>query len=220
MSIFFFRIMYTNLPPTPLQPPSMSCFLFVDDDENVSKIDIDSLYDKRHRRDLKQVAIFNKLLNRIHKRITLTARNKSSTEQHIWFVVPEYIFGEPVYDKGDCIAYLVAKLESNKFHIRYIHPNTLFVSWSHFVPSYVRQEFKKKTGIAVDEYGNVKERAAEHEDSSSSSSFSSSSSLLSSGAESEGSRKVFTPIDQYKPTGNLVYAPEMLEKIERKVKFA
>jgi hypothetical protein len=181
----------------------MSCFLFVDDDENVGQIDIDSLYDKRHRRDLKQVAIFNKLLSRIHKRITLTARNKAS-EQHIWFVVPEYIFGEPVYDKGDCIAYLVAKLESSKFHIRYIHPNTLFVSWSHFVPSYVRQEFKKKTGIAVDEYGNVKEAAEQQQQQE----------------EVAATTREFTPVEKYKPTGNLLYAPEMFEKIEKKVKFA
>lgn len=188
----------------------MSCFLFVDDDENVSQINIDSLYDRRHKRDLKQVAIFNKLLNRIHKRITLTARNKS-TEQHIWFVVPEYIFGEPVYDKGDCIAYLVAKLESSKFHIRYVHPNTLFVSWSHFVPSYVRQEFKKKTGIAVDEYGNVKETApGDDEDER----------RKQEASVSSSNNKVFTPIEKYKPTGNLLYSPELFENIERKVKFA
>ena len=185
----------------------MSCFLFVDDDENVGQIDIDSLYDKRHKRDLKQVAIFNKLLNRIHKRITLTARNKS-TEQHIWFVVPEYIFGEPVYDKGDCIAYLVAKLESSKFHIRYVHPNTLFVSWSHFVPSYVRQEFKKKTGIAVDEYGNVKESAA------------SDGAGGGDDAPTLTTTRTFTPIEKYKPTGNLLYSPDLFENIERKVKFA
>jgi len=195
-----------------------SCFLFADDDENVGQIDIDSLYEKRHRSELKQVAIFNKLLNRIHKRITLTARNKSSAEQHIWFVVPEYIFGEPVYDKGDCIAYLVAKLESSKFHIRYVHPNTLFVSWSHFVPSYVRQEFKKKTGISVDEYGNVKERREDGEEDVGSASSSTTASATSSA--SAAGRREFTPIDKYKPTGNLVYAPEMLETIERKVKFA
>ena len=192
-----------------------SCFLFADDDENVGQIDIDSLYEKRHRSELKQVAIFNKLLNRIHKRITLTARNKSSTEQHIWFVVPEYIFGEPVYDKGDCIAYLVAKPESSKFHIRYVHPNTLFVSWSHFVPSYVRQEFKKKTGISVDEYGNVKERREDDAAADDTTPTSSSASAAAAAGHRE-----FTPIDKYKPTGNLVYAPEMLETIERKVKFA
>lgn len=183
----------------------MSCFLFVNDDENENQIDLDSLYEKRHRRDLKQVAVFNKILNRVHKRITLTARNKTN-EQHIWFVVPEYIFGEAVYDKADCIAYIVAKLESNKFHIRYVHPNTLFVSWGHFIPAYVRSEFKKKTGVNVDEYGNVKETVAEG--------------ATASATATAAPSKVFTPIDNYKPTGNLLYDPDLMEKIERKVKFA
>ena len=120
-----------------------------------------------------------------------------------------------MYDKGDCIAYLVAKLESSKFHIRYVHPNTLFVSWSHFVPSYVRQEFKKKTGISVDEYGNVKERREDDAAADDTTPTSSSASAAAAAGHRE-----FTPIDKYKPTGNLVYAPEMLETIERKVKFA
>ncbi len=88
----------------------MSCFLYVDDEESTRKINIDDLYEKKQRRDLNQVVIFNKILNRIHKRITYTGRNKRN-DKHIWFTVPEYIFGEPIYDKGDCIAYLVTKLE-------------------------------------------------------------------------------------------------------------
>jgi hypothetical protein len=30
----------------------------------------------------------------------------------------------------------------------------------------------------------------------------------------------FTPIDQYKPKGNLVYHPDIFEKIEKKVQFS
>lgn len=195
----------------------MSSFLFVEDDENLKSINIDDLYEKKQRRDLRQVAIFNKILNRIQKRIVLTARNKSN-EQHIWFVVPEYIFGEPVYDQGDCIAYIVTKLEDSRFQIRYVHPNTLYVSWSHFVPSYVRNEFKKKTGMLVDEYGNVvsKGEKGEEEDEDPNRG-------LHRGAAdktSEAPARVFTPIGKYKPTGALVYTPELFEKLEKKVTFA
>ena len=84
-------------------------FLYVDDEETTSKLNIDDLYEKNQRRDLKQISIFNKILNRIHKRITTTGRTKPK-DKHIWFQVPEYIFGEPVYDKSECIAYLVTKL--------------------------------------------------------------------------------------------------------------
>ena len=38
----------------------MSCFLFSNDDDNLQKINIDELYDKNQRRDLKQISIFNK----------------------------------------------------------------------------------------------------------------------------------------------------------------
>ena len=74
-------------------------------------------------------------------------------EHFCWFVVPEVIIGVPKYDQGSCIAYILDKLKENKFQVRYIHPNTLFISWNHWVPSYVRTELKKKTGIAIDEFG-------------------------------------------------------------------
>jgi hypothetical protein len=132
----------------------MSCLLFLEDEEALSKVNIDELYEKDHRRDQKQLSIFNKILNRIHKRITTTSRNKKA-EKYAWFTVPEYIFGEPVYNKGDCIAFLITKLEMNGFFIKYMHPNTLFISWEKWVPSYVRHELKKKMGVIVDEKGNI-----------------------------------------------------------------
>uniref|UniRef100_A0A6C0JG93 Uncharacterized protein n=1 Tax=viral metagenome TaxID=1070528 RepID=A0A6C0JG93_9ZZZZ len=190
----------------------MSCFLFADDQESTRKVNIDELYDKAQQRDLKQLAIFNKILNRVHKRITVTAKNKQ-TDKHVWFVVPEYIFGEPIYDQGDCIAHLVVKLEENGFHVRYVHPNTLFVSWNNWVPSYVRNEIKKKTGIVLDEKGNIikKDEDGENPDDPNSKLFNDKQNNL------QKTGKQYTPINQYKPTGNLVYNPEMFEKIEKKI---
>lgn len=187
----------------------MSCFLYTTDSDNVGSINIDDLYDKKQKRDLRQVSIFNKILNRIHKRITLTGRNKT-TDQHIWFTIPEYIFGEPVYDKADCIAYIVSKLETNKFHIRYVHPNTLFISWSNWIPSYVRTEYKKKTGITVDEFGQMIEnkREAIADDTT--------SRMLQSGNTIEKVQKQYPSTTQYKPTGHLVYNPDMFNRIEKK----
>ena len=40
--------------------------------------------------------------------------------------------------------YLIDKLQENKFNVKYIHPNTLFISWIHWVPQYVRTEIKNK----------------------------------------------------------------------------
>jgi hypothetical protein len=192
----------------------MSCFLFTDDDDNVDKVDIDELYEKQQRRDMKQISIFNKILNRIHKRIRVTGRSKMK-DQFIWFTIPEYIFGEPCYDKAECIAYIIAKLESNKFHIRYVHPNTLYVSWSNWVPSYVRNEYKRKTGVVVDELGRVVSRPQDilQEDNDDPT-----AKLLNTGqTNQEKPKKVYTSTEDYKPTGKLVYNPDFFEKIEKKV---
>lgn len=190
----------------------MSCFLFTDDEETTRKINIDDLYEKQQQKDLKQVSIFNKILNRIHKRITQTSRIKP-LDKYIWFTVPEYIFGEPVYDNGDCTGYLVAKLHENGFEVKYIHPNTLWISWKAWVPSYVRSEIKKKTGYVLDEKGNIVDKKEEKEEEINKLSNNDKQSTAKNG-------KIYTPITTYKPTGNLVYNTEMFEKIEKKMGYA
>jgi hypothetical protein len=190
----------------------MSCLLYVNEEESSKKINIDDLYEKKHKRDLKTLSIFNKILGRVHKRIEFTGRNKRNAK-HIWFTVPEYIFGEPNYDNGECVAYLVTKLEDNGFFVRYMHPNTLYISWENWIPTYARNEYKKRTGIMVDERGNIVENKEERDDSMESATTTTNKSSVST------NKKQFTPIDQYKPTGNLVYKPEMFEKIEKKVHF-
>jgi len=191
----------------------MSCILNVDDEESRGKINIDQLFEKKQIRDRKQLSIFNKILNRVHKRIQHTARTKNG-DTHIWFTVPEYIFGEPIYDQGDCLGYLVAQLEDNGFHVRYIHPNTLFVSWANYVPSYVRSEVKKKTGLVLDEKGNIVQKEEAKEEDVNSKLF-----YDKNNPSAQKPGKSYTPIGSYKPTGNLVYNQEMFDKLEKKVTF-
>ena len=192
----------------------MSCLLYVDEQEAHNKLNIDDLYEKKHQRDLKQISVFNKILNRIHKRIQLTGRNKK-IERYIWFTVPEFIFGEPNYDQGECLGYIISKLEENGFFTKYMHPNTLFVSWENWIPAYTRNEVKKRLGIVLDEKGNVIDKIDESIEIESHDPH---VRLMQANAKKE--QKQFTPIDKYKPTGNLIYHPEMFEKIEKKVTFS
>jgi hypothetical protein len=191
----------------------MSCFLTVDDEESIGKVNIDDLFERKQQKDLKQLSIFNKILNRVHRRITFTSRNKLS-DKHIWFTVPEYIFGEPIYDQGDCIGYLVKNLQDNGFDVRYVHPNTLFISWANWVPAYVRNEIKKKTGKIIDEKGNIIEKDGEPDNNDPNSGI-----FNDNKNQNQKEKREFKPINQYKPTGNLVYNPEMFEKLEKKVTF-
>ena len=196
----------------------MSNFLFHQDKEADEEVNIDELFEKSQQRDLKQLAIFNKILNRIHSRIKQTTKGQKK-ETHIWFTVPEYIFGEPVYNQGDCIGYLVVKLEENGFQVRYVHPNTLFICWNHWIPSYVRDEVKKKTGKIIDHTGTViRDLKAEKEEQDDDGDMN--SKLFNDKSNTNNlqkKKKEYTSVDEYKPTGNLIYNNEMFQKIEKKV---
>jgi len=194
----------------------MSNIIFADEEEALGKINIDDLYDKNMKRDLKQVALFNKMLNRVHKRIQTNTRMKRN-EKYIWFLVPEFLFGEPVYDQSDCIAYIISKLVENGFYVRYVHPHSLFISWEQWIPSYVRNEIKKKTGKVINEKGQVisdaKTDTDELDDSDPNSKL-----LNQNTTNNSGGKKQYTPIGQYKPSG-MVYNPDILEKLEKKITF-
>ena len=140
-------------------------------------------------------------------------------ESFCWFVVPEIIIGVPKYDQGACIAYLIDRLKDNGFNVRYIHPNTLFISWMHWVPSYVRTELKKKTGIEIDEFGRKIQENPEEQDNSEMRNPNDYVLNMNNPDQSQKGKqpkKEYTPIKSYKPSGNLVYDDEMLNKIEDK----
>jgi len=175
-------------------------------DNFTDKINIDELYEKKRLFDLNKLALFNKILNRVHVRIKTTSSQKLN-DTFCWFVVPEVIIGVPKYDQGACIAYIMDKLQENQFLVKYLHPNTLFISWQHWVPSYVRSELKKKTGIVVNEYGEKIEDQAKPSQNSDLAMFSQKSKQESK----PDKNSKFTPITSYKPTGNLVYDKFMNE---------
>ena len=181
-------------------------------DEFSEKINIDELYEKKRQHDVGKLELFNKILNRIHVRIKTTSRQKLD-EQFCWFVVPEVIIGVPKYDQGACIAYIVDKLKTNGFHVKYIHPNTLLISWLHWVPSYVRNELKNKTGIIVNEYG---EKLNDVDVDETSPPLTQTTETTQPSAKIHLTGKNYTPITSYKPLGNLVYANDLLNKLEKK----
>lgn len=186
------------------------------------KLNIDDLYEKKRQQDLNKLNLFNKILNRIHVRIKTTSRQKAD-EGFCWYVVPEVIIGVPKYDQAGCIAYLIDRLKDNQFNVRYIHPNTLFISWIHWVPSYVRNELKKKTGIVINEFG---QKVGEEDEQNNirlieplnpNDFLNKQGQGQNQGIDQKGKqKKEYTPIKTYKPSGNLVYDDELLNKIEDK----
>ena len=188
-----------------------------ENDEN-SSINLDDLYDRKKQYDLNTMSIYNKLLNRIHNRIKTVSRQQIN-EQYCWYIVPEMILGIPKFDHGACTAYLIDKLQSNGFVVRYTHPNLLLICWKDFIPSYVRDEIKKKTGIIIDGKGNKIENSEKQSEKNNGPEdpnelmFQRGNKLA---IENKSANKDYKSIDSYKPTGNLIYNESLLKRIEEK----
>jgi len=177
------------------------------------KLNIDDLYEKKKLKDIKTLQLFNKILNRIHIKIKITARQQID-DHFCCYLVPEIILGVAKYDNAACIAYIIDKLQTNGFNVKYYHPNLLWISWAHWVPSYVRSEIKKKTGIELDEYGKqIKveepdnypnyEREVEEEEE------------RPTQQQPHKNKKEYKPVQSYKSSGKFIYDDDMLDKINK-----
>ena len=184
-----------------------------------SKINLDELYDAKKQHDLNTLALYNRILARIHTRVRTISRQPNN-EQFCWYVIPEMIIGIPKYDNGACTAYLLTKLEENGFVVRYTHPNLLFISWAAWCPSYVRAEIKKKTGVAIDGYGNKLDAdGSKNKGNGNNGDNDDPNNLMLNMSKTGGGNaktinvKQFANINSYKPTG-LIYNESLLKTIE------
>jgi hypothetical protein len=129
------------------------------------------------------------------------------------------MIGVSRYNVAECTGYIINKLRENDLVVRYTHPNLVFISWSHWIPGYVRQEYKKQTGTTIDGYGNIADKNPQLENGN-----------ISNGDESllnklpnritvtkekdKEKDKEYNSTKNYKPIG--IYNSDILQKIQNK----
>jgi len=110
------------------------------------KINLDDLYSTQKSIEDNKIKIYQKILQRCHKKIKTTSRSRNC-EKFCFFLVPEFVLGIPRYNIETCITYIIDRLLDNGFHVRYTHPNLIFVSWLHYITYHTRLDIKKKNKI-------------------------------------------------------------------------
>ena len=192
------------------------------DNEESYKINIDELYEKKQQRDLNTLNTYNKILSRIHNKIKYTSK-QTITEKFCWYIIPELVLGVPKFDHTSCTAYIIYKLRDNGFVVKYTHPNLLFISWNNWIPSYVRNEIKKKTGIQVDSFGNELNNDESNQNINTDNNFDNivlskklnfNSDSRNEVKDNKKSNDKFKKIDSYKPSGNLIYSNDLFKKMQ------
>lgn len=128
------------------------------DKEADGKFAIDTLFEKARQKNVHQLHLYNVILERVHRRIQLVSRTR---QQQLLFRVPPFLLNEPHYHVGDCMSHLTRRLESDGFNVQYKAPSDLIISWSHWIPDHVRQEYFKQTGNKIDGRGVITVTPAE-----------------------------------------------------------
>tara|TARA_B100000963_G_C22568396_1_gene644850 strand:+ start:43 stop:762 length:720 start_codon:yes stop_codon:yes gene_type:complete len=227
---------------------------FDDDDEGYEdylleenkqiKVDLEDLYENKKKTDLIRLSMYNKMLQRIHQKIKTTSRQRTNN-QICFFVMPEIMIGFPKYDIAEAVHYIMSQLDNNGFRTKYIHPNLIIICWAHWVPSYVRKQLKKKTGIEVDSFGkeinkdNDKDfkvsflknksknmgQTISDETKNYDSKFIEKSSFYKNNINSKQAKefkvakpkKEFVSIEKFNPGNNLVYDEDLLDSMKKNV---
>mgnify|MGYP005651855371 FL=1 len=119
---------------------------------DIPRLNIDELYERKKETDTQRVSIYNKLLSKVHNKIKLSSRMNVENE-FCYYVMPEILIGYPNYNFQECVMYIISCLQDDGFLTKYVHPNLILISWRHWIPQYVREEIKKKTGKTIDKFG-------------------------------------------------------------------
>jgi len=178
------------------------------------KINLDDLYSTQKSIEDNKINIFLKILARVHKKIKSTSRNRNC-EKFCFFLVPEFVLGIPRYNIETCITFVIDKLLDNGFKVRYTHPNLLFISWNHYIPYHTRLDIKKKHGVQLDGFGNVVSKKEKKDPQNMNTLMFNKKKNVA--LENKVVKKNYTDISTYKPTGNLIYSKDLLNKINEPV---
>ena len=174
------------------------------------KINLDELYKRTQKLEENKIKVFQMILGRVHSKIKITSRLKCN-DMFCFYVIPEFLVGVPRYDLAACTGFIIDKLTKNGFNVKYTYPNLLFISWKHYIPAYRRLEYKKRTGVSIDGFGNIVPDKPKEAKGSIVKKVGGKLSLINK-------KLNFKKIDTYKPTGNLIYDANLLKRITDKVK--
>jgi len=94
------------------------------------QISLYELYNIKKSKDKIKHISFDKILEKCHTKIKNIA---NAGGMNIFFEVPYFVLGLPLYDINECIEYVTKSLRKNGFLIQILaHPNNnyIFISWS------------------------------------------------------------------------------------------
>ena len=92
-------------------------------------LNVKDVIEVQAKKQSKRSESFEHILDKCHKTIKRSIEILR-TNQHCFFEIPEFVIGYPLYDLNECIQYIVQKLTTNGFYVKYFFPRVLYISWA------------------------------------------------------------------------------------------
>ena len=69
---------------------------------------------------------FAKIYSNVEKKISLAS---SSNFYYVWYEIPEFIIGFPLYNLDECKKYIIKELKDNGFNVEIYDDNIILIQW-------------------------------------------------------------------------------------------
>ena len=91
-------------------------------------ITMNELYDLRNKKNGNKTIIYDKLLEKCHKRMRVAANNSGL---NCFFEIPAFTIGMPLYNVDDCTNYIVDSLRRTGFLVQVLprYRGIIYISW-------------------------------------------------------------------------------------------
>lgn len=93
---------------------------------NINNINLEYIQQKQNTRLETRLDIFEKVLQRVYHRVDICSDYQ---QNFCFFIIPDYIYGLPIYNVKSCAAYIMKKLMTNGLRCKFFIPNLLYVYW-------------------------------------------------------------------------------------------
>ena len=98
-----------------------------DKESNNFSFSVQEIHKQQRDKERKRLKIYEMITSQCFKKIKETSL---TDESFLFFQLPEYIPGYPIYNMTECVMFLLNALHEKGFHARYVDNFIVFISWN------------------------------------------------------------------------------------------
>ena len=186
-------------------------------------LNINKLRNEVEERENKKNKIFETILDLCYQKIL--NMNKQNNDYNCTFIVPNVVFGLPLYNVGDCVVFIMDKLVEKGFEIYFAPPTTIHISWkpkeqnnNNYLNIQSNNQLDYYNTLNQQHKLMIKYNSSNH--SSNHNNYNNNNNNLNNNIQSKKNNQKtiqYKPIDDYKQLSNSIYDSDDLDLFQNKI---